>query len=174
MSLSVIVVLVIFGILIIATLVMLYRIGALRFEFSPAIGGLGAWLLFIAAYTLIGRLLIETDGTVIARQVVNNPRPETFYTMRAPDGQSYAFSSGATDASLSRGFAVGRHITKHKWQLGYALDGREVSDFPITFYSIMSAIGASLLWFSVVLLLQRRKRPNQSMQLTPGRRTAHL
>src|SRR5438309_567348 len=159
MPMSVIFALFGFGILLVATLVMLYRLGALRLQFSPAIGLLGAWAIFMAVDTVIGRLLIETDGTVVSRQTIPKARPNAIYTMRAPGGDIFTFTSGASDASLPRDFLVGSHVTKRKWDLSYTVNGQRISNFPVTFYGVLSGIGASLVWFSVVLLIQQRCQP---------------
>jgi hypothetical protein len=145
--------------LIAAMFVMLIHAGMPRLRFSPGVGFFGAWLLFMALYTAAGRLLIEADGLVVARQTVYDPRRATVYTMRTPSGRSFSLESGATDASLSRDLPVGSRVTKRKWDLAYTVDGRTVSDFSTTFYGIVFAIGASFVWLSIALIIQRRRQP---------------
>jgi hypothetical protein len=148
------------GLGLIATMfVLLIRAGMPALRFSPGVGLSGAWLLFMSLYTVGGRLLIETDGFVVARQTVYDPRRATIYTMRAPNGRSFSLESGATDASLSRDLAIGSHITKRKWDLAYTVNGQRISDFSTTFYGIVFAIGASFVWLSIALIIQRRGQP---------------
>jgi hypothetical protein len=163
MSLSVVLVLLVFGVMFATVAVWIGRTGAFRIAPSPVFAVLGVWFLYIVGDTVVGRLLIETDGTVVARQPVNNPRPGTFYTMQAADGQAYEFASGASDVSLARDFAVGSHITKRKWDLGYTVDGRRVDDFETTFYSGWAVAGVFLIWYSLLPYLTRTT-PNQAMR----------
>ena len=167
-SFSVVFLLLVFAGMLVTVVVWLRRLGGFRIGPSPVFAVLGIWSLFIVGYTVVGRLLIETDGTVLTRQPVNNPRPGTFYTMQAPDGQTYRFASGSTDSSLSRDFSVGSHVTKRKWNLGYTIDGRRVDSFPVMFYTGWCAVGLCFICYSLLPYLART-RPNKAMQRTAGR-----
>jgi hypothetical protein len=168
MSFSVVLSLLVFGVMFTTVAVWIGRTGGFRIRPSPVFAVLGIWCLYIVGDTVVGRLLIETDGTVVARQPVNNPRPGTFYTMQAADGQAYRFASGASDVSLSRDFAVGSHVTKRKWDLGYIVDGRRVDDFEVTFYSGWATLGVFLIFYGLLPYLGPT-RPNQTMQRTAPR-----
>jgi hypothetical protein len=148
------------GLGLIATMfVMLIRAGMPPLRFAPGIGIFGAWLLFMVLYTVAGRLLIEADGVVVARQTVYDPRRATIYTMQASGGRSFSLVSDATDASLSRDLPVGSQVTKRKWALVYTVDGHTVSDFSTTFYGVVFAIGACFVWLGIALLIQRWRQP---------------
>jgi hypothetical protein len=157
----------------VCTLVWIVRVNPPRTAPSPVFVVLGLWMLYMAGETVTGRLLIETDGIVVTREPVNNPRPGTYYTMRAADGHTYQFASGATDSSLSRDFAVGSHVTKHKWDLGYTLDGRRVDSFPTIFYSGLVVVALCSLYYGALYYI-RRRRPNHAMERMADRRTLHI
>ena len=157
MSFSGVLALLVLGVLFAAVAVWIGRTGRFPITPSPVFALLGIWFLYIVGSTVVGRLLIETDGTVVVRQQVNNPRPGTFYTLRAADGHLYSFASGASDSSLSRDFAVGSQITKRKWDLGYFVDGRRVDDFEITFYTGWAMFGVFFTFCGLLPFLGRTR-----------------
>jgi hypothetical protein len=125
-------------------------------KFSPgafAFGGVVA--LLMALTTVGGRLLIEVDGTITAREETSGNRRAAIYTVSSTNGSITTFTSGATDASLPRNLPVGSHITKRKWELAYTLNGQQVSDFSIGFYGGVFVLAGCLLWFSTTLAVQQ-------------------
>jgi len=105
------------------------------------------------------RLLTEVDGKIIERNDANGyNRPGAIYTLSHPNGESKTYVTGATDATLPGTFNVGDYLSKNKWQLSYSVNGRNISNFPLIFYGIVSGFGFSLVTFSLVLAIQKRRR----------------
>ena len=114
----------------------------------------GLWALFMASYT-VGRLLSEVDARIVAREMTTGQRPVVIYTVRNSHGKIDTFVGGGTEASLPGQLSIGSYITKRKWQLGYTLNGKWVSDFSVTFYSIIFALGANLLILGIFRAVQQ-------------------
>ena len=133
-------------------------------EFSPtAFAFGGVMFLVMALTTTIGRLLIDVEGVIVSREMTTGYRPAAIYSINGSSG-TRTYTAGATDASLPRDLPIGSHLIKHRWDLGYTLDGLRVSNFPITFYGVSFGIGISLLWFGAAIA------PNNRMhKLSQGR-----
>ncbi len=62
---------------------------------NPESGGLkplpiivfGVFLIFFGSNEIIGRLLIEVEGTIISSQTTTGNRPVTYYTVRDDSGR---------------------------------------------------------------------------------------
>jgi hypothetical protein len=113
---------------------------------AVAIGGI--WFLFLALYTVFGRLLIQADGVIVSRVMSAGDRQAAIYVLQDSIGR-HSFTAGATDASLSRSLPIGSHIAQKRWQIRYTIDGRLINDFPIFCYGGMAVVGVG---FYVLLL----------------------
>ena len=120
--------------------------------------------LLMALSTTIGRLLIDVDGVIVAREMTTGYRRAAIYSINGSSG-TRTYAAGATDASLPRDLPIGSHLTKHRWELGYTLDGQRVSNFPITFYGVSFGIGVSLLWFSAAIARSKHRRKSSQGRL---------
>lgn len=97
----------------------------------------GLWVLWGFGYqTVLNRLLIAENGVITASvdaPYKGAPRYASYYTIRSEDGHELSYTAGATDASLERSLPVGTRLRKNRWELGYEINGRQVS-FPTGFY----------------------------------------
>ena len=108
----------------------------------------GLYILFGFGFETVGkRLWIDVDGIITASTSApfkGAPRYRTDYLIVSSDGRTQAYTAGGTDASLQRGLPVGVRLTKHRWDLGYTVDGRRIA-FPMYFYVPVLAGGLVLL-----------------------------
>ena len=127
-------------------------------RFSAKAFAFGGFIfLLMSLYTTIGRLLIDVDGEIVAREMTTGYRPAAIYSINQPGGQTRTYMAGPTDASLPRDLPIGSRLTKRRWELGYTLNNQRVTDFPIMFYGASFGIGAGMLCFSIVLRFQQRR-----------------
>lgn len=116
------------------------------------------WLF--AGAEIYQRAAIELHGKVVSAittcvQPVNN-RCSTSYIFEASDRSQQVYVAGPTDKALPRRLPVGTVVVKDRWALSYSLNGRQVDDFPIMFYSGLLVLGlGSAAWW----LLLRRSHP---------------
>jgi hypothetical protein len=122
----------------------------------------GAVFLFMALSTIGGRLLTEVDGVITERQLTTGHRPAAIYTVRNSSGSTSSFTAGSTDASLPRDLPIGSHVTKRKWELGYTLHGRQISDLSVAVYGSILSLAVCMLWFSAALVIQQRRQSASS------------
>ena len=107
------------------------------------------------------RLQIDVDGTVTARQ--DFPRtssthgPTTRYTLKKDDGTVRTYMATDSAPSLPRTIPIGVHLTKHKGETAYFLNGRRVDDFQLRAYVISLGVGIAFL-IAAGLLLARDRR----------------
>ena len=127
-------------------------------RFSPVAFAFGGIVALVMCLTTVGgRLLLEENGTITAREVTTSYRPAAIYTLRTPNGGNRTFISGPTNASLPRDLKIGSNLTKRKWELGYSINGNYVLDFPIGFYLGVLVLGIGLLFVSVRLAIRQRQ-----------------
>ena len=130
----------------------------LRPKFSPVALGFGGIVALVMCVTSVGgRLLLDVNGTITAREVTTGYRPAAVYTVSTPNGGNSTFISGPTDASLPRDLKIGSNLEKRKWELGYSINGNYVLDFPIGFYIGVLVLGICLLFVSVRLAIHQRQ-----------------
>jgi hypothetical protein len=111
--------------------------------YGPALFAVVAWLF--AGSEIYQRAAIELNGTVVSSetscmQPANN-RCATQYIVEAPDRSRHTYIAGPTD--------------KDEWQLSYSINGREVNDFPVVFYSTILMLGLMCAVWGYTIL--RRK-----------------
>jgi hypothetical protein len=125
--------------------------------YGPVLFAVVAWLF--AGSEIYLRAAIELNGTVVSSetscmQPANN-RCATQYIVEAPDRSRHTYIAGPTDKALPRRLPVGTVINKDKWQLFYSINGREVNDFPVVFYSTILMLGLMCAVWGYTIL--RRK-----------------
>lgn len=102
------------------------------------------------------RLQIDVDGIVTARQ--DFPRtssthgPTTRYTLKQDDGTVRTYLATNSDPSLPRTIAVGVHVTKHKGETFYFLNGQRIDNFPLHTYVIALGVAFAFMIGASVLL----------------------
>lgn len=127
-------------------------------KFSPVALAFGGIIALVMCVTSVGgRLLLDVNGTITAREVTTGYRPAAIYTVSTSNGGKSTFISGPTDASLPRDLKIGSNLEKRKWELGYSINGNYVLDFPIGFYIGVLVLGICLLFISVRLALRQRQ-----------------
>ncbi len=55
----------------------------------PTYGGMlvsAAWLVLMGSYEIVGRLLIQVEGTIVSSETSSGGRAATWYHVRGPDG----------------------------------------------------------------------------------------
>ncbi len=125
-----------------------------RVMYGPILVAVLMWLF--AGSEIYQRAVIDLDGTVIysatsCMQPYNN-RCGTTYLLRARDGSEQRYDAGPTDKSLRRRLPVGTVLMKKKWALSYAVNGREVRDFPLAFYAGVLGLGCvSAIWWCILI-----------------------
>jgi hypothetical protein len=136
----------------------LRRLKAIRSPILPLLFALiMMWTTLPAVWS---RLVTHVNGIVISSRDIpatNAPRYATDYTLRGPDGQTYRYLAGPTDASLPRSMPIGTSLKKQRWRLDYERDGRRVGDFGVLFYGLFLALAIGCLAWSARL----RRRPAQ-------------
>ncbi len=113
----------------------------------PTYGGMlvfAAWLVLMGSYEIVGRLLIQVEGTIVSSETSSGGRAATWYHVRGPDGRIREYIAGSTDKSLPTRMPVGTYIKKNKYELAYMRDGQKINDFQWAFYSILILAGLSL------------------------------
>jgi len=125
----------------------------------------GAALLAFSIGTTAERALLVLDGIVTERQegmdTSSRNRHFTNYTLQSTTGETLRYQALGTDQSIRRDLPLGTHLIKQKWQLTYHLGDRQVSDFPIIFYSLTGLIGAVLLFVAPVQALLRSRKQHE-------------
>jgi hypothetical protein len=126
-------------------------------NYGPILIALLIWLF--AGSEIYQRATIELNGTIVSATTTCmqpwNNRCATAYIVKAQDGSRHAYVAGATDKALPRRLAVGTVVVKRKWALSYFLNGRQVDDFPILFYSGLLVLGGGCtIWW---VLLRKRQ-----------------
>jgi hypothetical protein len=118
---------------------------------------IGMFILFgFGLETVWMRLWVDVNGIVVSSIDVPANRPgryHTDYVIKSADGEIRSYTAGATDATLARSLPVGTRLTKHRWELGYTVNGRWKS-FPMFFYGPFLALG---LWLLIAGIIRRRK-----------------
>jgi mannose-6-phosphate isomerase-like protein (cupin superfamily) len=114
-------------------------------------------IFFTVGYNgLWHRLQIDVDGTVTARQdfarTSSTHGPTTRYTLKNDDGTVRTYMATNSDPSLPRTIPIGVHVTKHKGETFYFLNGRLIDDFPLKAYVIALGVGIAFLIGAGILL----------------------
>jgi hypothetical protein len=146
---------------------------AIRFCLAIAIMW-GIPAMVFSFFNFYGRLKIEVEGRIIERQVgyhytpPSGPPARRFadYKILQKDGTTIVFYTGYTDPSLSRDMPIGAYLIKKKGRLVYTVDGEKYDDFPILFYAIIGAWGASIFTFGIgiSILLTYKKRAQATLK----------
>jgi hypothetical protein len=126
--------------------------------YGPVLFAVVAWLF--AGSEIYERAAIELNGTVVSSetscmQPANN-RCATQYIVEAPGQLRQTYIAGPTDKALPRRLPVGTVINKDKWQLSYSINGREVNDFPVVFYSTILMLGLMCAVWGYTILRRNR------------------
>ena len=102
------------------------------------------------------RLQIDVDGTVTARRefarTSSTHGPTTHYTLKRDDGIVRTYVATDSDPSLPRTIPIGVHVTKHKGETFYFLNGRRIDNFPLKNYVIALGVGFAFMIGAGVLL----------------------
>jgi hypothetical protein len=108
------------------------------------------------------RLQIDVDGTVTARQdfarTSSTHGPTTRYTLKKDDGTVRTYMATDSDPSLPRTIPIGVHVTKHKGETFYFLNGQRIDNFPLHNYVIALGVGFAFLIGAGLLLARDRWR----------------
>ena len=112
-----------------------------------------AWLF--AGSEIYQRAAIELIGTVVSSETScmqpQNNRCATEYVVEANDHSRKRYIAGPTDKALPRRLPVGTAILKNKWALAYSVNGEEINDFPIVFYTGLLVFGLCCVYWWYVL-----------------------
>jgi len=125
--------------------------------YGPILIAVLLWLF--SGSEIYQRATIELNGTIVSSTTTCmqpwNNRCATEYLVKAHDGSQQSYVAGPTDKSLPRRLSVGTVVVKRRWALSYSLNGRQVADFPIFFYSGLLILGGGcVIWW---LLLRKRQ-----------------
>jgi hypothetical protein len=117
----------------------------------------GIPLLCLAVLPVFSRAQIEVHGRVIERTVdcsdPSNPlRCTTIYLLDPQNNTApYRYVAGYADSSILQNLALapGTVVDKHKWQLTYSVNGREIDDFGIAIHILMASFSLLLIGFAL-------------------------
>jgi hypothetical protein len=124
-----------------------------RITYGPMLLAVLVWLF--AGSEIYQRADIDLNGIIVSAdtscmQPYNN-RCGTIYVVKSRDGSRHTYIAGPTDQALPRRLPVGTVVVKDKWALSYSLNGREIRDFPIIFYSGLLVLGliSAIWWYAL-------------------------
>ena len=119
--------------------------------------------------SVIGHYMARFDGVVVARKSdVHYPlwtrNRTTRYEIRESDGQQRVYYADPSQGHID-GFPLGTRLSKQRWHMDYAADGKTRNDFPFPIYFFWMVLDFVLLVAGVILAVMMRSRDRQTREL---------